>query len=106
MENKWYIGQPIVAIKNSKYGNIKKGQEFTIKGLQKCSCYCCEAFIDVGLLSDIPIGSILRCDSCNISWIRKDNIMWKHEAIFAPLDQDISELTDILKKPIKEFIDK
>jgi hypothetical protein len=107
MSNKWYIGQPIVAIKNAKYGNIKKGQDFIIKGLMSHQCKCKGVLIDVGI-PDIspPIGTYMRCGECGTSEIKNDYIMWKVEKLFAPLDQDISELTDILKEPIKEFIEK
>jgi hypothetical protein len=107
MSNKWYIGQTIVAIKNAKYGNIKKGQEFTIKGLMGSDCNCKGVLIDVGIPDFSPkIGEKTICGDCGIISPKKDYIMWKVERIFAPLDQDISELTDILKEPIKEFIEK
>lgn len=107
MNNKWYIGQPIVAIKNSEFGNIKKNQEFTIKGLMGSTCKCKEVLIDVGI-SDFSceMGSLTICGDCNLTEPKKDYIMWKVETLFAPMDIDISELTDILKEPIKEFIER
>ena len=101
MSNKWYIGQPIVVIKNSSCGNIKKGQEFTIKGLMSF-CKCNDIIIDVGLLTNY---NLIGCDDCN-GEVKSNGILWKSEILFAPLDQDISELTDILKESIKEFIEK
>lgn len=91
----WYIGQPIVAIKDSNCGKIKKGQEFIIKGLMSTFCKCKIMHIDVGLEADM--GRI-QCLTCMTKW--KSRILWKREELFAPLDQDISELTEILENPI------
>jgi hypothetical protein len=102
MENKWYIGKPIVAIKNSKDNVIKKGQEFTIKGVMDSFCGCKDGIIDVGIKANMGTS---RCVRCNKTF-PNNYILWKTERLFAPLDQDISELTDILKEPIKEFIEK
>lgn len=102
MENKWYVGQPIVAIKNSSCGSIKKGQEFKIQGLMGFFCSCKEINIDVGIKA---VMNTSRCERCNKTF-PNNYILWKVERLFAPLDQDISELTDILKEPIKELIEK
>lgn len=88
----WYIGQPILAIKNSRCGNIKKGQEFIIKGLAATMCDCKVIHIDVGLKID---AKRIRCSTCKLAW--NSEILWESEKLFAPLDQDISELTEILK---------
>lgn len=93
----WYIGQPIVAIRNSVYGGIKKGQEFNILGLRSGTCKCYDVEIDVGIL-DTDIADIETCSTCGAENICRDNIMWKDDRLFAPLDQDISELTEILTK--------
>lgn len=97
---KWYIGQPIVCIKTPKYGNFKKGDEFVIKGLRKKYCICSTVLIDIGLLSDIPLGKKMRCYDCGGHTISDDLIMWKCESLFAPLDVNISELTNILESPL------
>lgn len=88
----WYIGQPIVAIKNSECGDFKKGQEFTIKGIRISWCNCGNTNIDIGLISHTGIS---RCGRCQ-SLIQNGGSLWKSEVCFAPLDQDISELTEIL----------
>jgi hypothetical protein len=102
MSHKWYIGQPIVAIKNSNCGRIKKGQEFTIKGLMGSICKCGDVLIDIGLRSDHDGWGCFTCNTFRYS----NNNYWKKERLFAPMDIDISELTDILKEPIKEFIER
>ena len=95
---KWYIGQPIVAIKNSQCGLIKKNQEFIIRNLKKTNCLCCVILIDVGLKSEI--FSEVYCDICNMDATKKTYIIWKSEELFAPLDVNISELTKILSEPL------
>lgn len=92
----WYIGQPVVAIKNSICGNIKKGQEFTIKGLRVCPCNCGRyLMLDVGI-KDYSIAPYEKCGGCGYITPR-DPVYWKSEELFAPLDQDISELIEILE---------
>lgn len=96
---KWYIGQPIVAIKDSKCGKIKKGQEFTILGLKKCDCKCGDhTIIDVGIKKTLtnPESGLQECTRCGFIG-KLDYVQWKNETLFAPLDVDISELTKILK---------
>ena len=44
----WYVGQHIVAIKDSKCGDIKKNQDFIIKGIKLGEC-CGKTLLDVGL---------------------------------------------------------
>lgn len=90
---KWYIGQPIVAIRNHTKGKFKKGDEFTIKGLRTSNCYCPETEIDIGFLKEFNISS---CPSCKKEWVENTNQSWFSEKSFAPLDVDISELTEIL----------
>lgn len=94
----WYIGQPILAIKNSRCGKIKKGQEFIIKGLAATMCDCKVIHIDVGLKTD---ANCIWCYTCKLVW--NSEILWKSEKLFAPLDQDISELIEILenKQPLE-----
>lgn len=88
----WYIGQSIVAIKNSSCGRFKKGDEFVIKSLRSSWCTCLTTQIDVGLIISGPIV----CARCGII-TNSHGVGWKSEVCFAPLDQDISELTEILE---------
>lgn len=90
---KWYIGQPIVAIRNHPQGRFKKGQEFIIKGLRASNCNCEETEIDIGL---IKLYRISTCSFCNKDWTENTNSHFFSEKNFAPLDVDISELTELL----------
>ena len=83
---KWYIGQPIVAIKNHRHGRFKKGQEFIIMGLTQKQC--CDKII----LIDIGVGITTHCSTCGSS----SGFAGYSSNLFAPLDVDISELTEIL----------
>jgi len=90
----WYIGQPIVAIANHSQGMFKKGDEFVINALRKKDCGCKDLFIDIGHREGY-IGNV-RCHLCNRIAESGTNINWYTEICFAPLDTDISELTEIL----------
>lgn len=94
----WYIGQPIVAIRSHSRKFFTKGQEFTIKALKAGCCAACKVDIDIGLKYD---GDGTHCPDCGA--IEHTDINWFNEICFAPLDFDISELTKILKEPIKEY---
>lgn len=94
----WYIGQPIVAIRNHSQGIFKKGDEFTIKGLKQG---CCSIRIDIGITYNLQkFCNLTKCGICNKITIDSDNKFWFSETCFAPLDINISELTDILKEPV------
>lgn len=94
----WYIGQPIVAIKNSKCGKIKKGDEFIIHGLQTM-CKCTPIGIDVNI-KYFGKNKKYKCTKCGNTFYL-NNKLWKNSNLFAPLDVDISELTNILSEPSK-----
>ena len=96
---KWYIGQEIVCIKTHSKGIVKKGESYFIKGLQKANCTCGYIEIDVG----IQKFSHQYCKRCGFRKPEPTLIFWFNESLFAPLDFDISELTDILEQP-KEII--
>jgi len=95
----WYIGQPIVAIVSHNQGKFKKGDEFTIKGLRGSFCKCGGVEINVGIIGK---EGIENCTTCNIQRDSADSYHWFSEKRFAPLDVNISELTEILSEPIKE----
>lgn len=96
---KWYIGQEIVCIKTHSEGVVLKGQVYTIKDIkQVCQC---GVLLDVGIrINSDLIGKIVKCRHC-YSVYYKDNAHWILETLFAPLDFDISELTELLKEPIE-----
>lgn len=88
----WRIGQPIVAIKNHSQGRFKKGDEFIIKGLRTSSCFCpSKVLIDVGL------PTITGRSGCKCGFWEVSKIVWFNSTSFAPLDANISELTEILE---------
>lgn len=87
----WYIGQDIVCIKTSSDGVVVKNKVYTICRLRNSCCKCNDIEIDVGLRSDKQFISCIACGTWMIP--SKDGINWKSDALFAPLDQDISELT-------------
>jgi hypothetical protein len=90
---KWYIGQPIVAIRNQKQNVFKKGQEFKIKALRQSDC-CSHILIHIG----IDASNVFSKMCCSICGRLRDTDSFYSERNFAPLDQDISELTEILTK--------
>ena len=101
MENhRWYIGMPIVAVRNHSKGRFKKGDEFVVKGIKQG---CCSLLLDIGIKLDGE-GIRWRCTCCNAAWETKDLTGWYSERNFLPLDFDISELTKILEEPIQEKI--
>lgn len=85
----WYIGQPIVSIGDHSQGLFKKGQEFTISGLRLCGCGAVKMFIGITTHYD---EAICKCGRLRI------NDSYFDETRFAALDQDISELTEILEQ--------
>lgn len=93
---KWYIGQPIVAIKNHPQGVFKKGDEFVIKGLRESICRCKEIDIDIDIGLYDETANAVQCDACGYFSLTSNKTWWFSESRFAPLDTDISELTEIL----------
>jgi len=99
---KWYIGQPIVAIRNSKSGDVVKGKDYVIKAIITPECNCKELGFDIGIKSN-SIKSV--CADCGLSFFNLSGFLYKGETMFAPLDQDISELTEILKQPLTKTLE-
>ena len=95
----WYIGQEIVAIQSHQQGVFKRGQSFKIIGLMKCACKCNVVWINIGL--SLPNDG-WRCGKCGVEGYYRSLHAWPSENFFAPLDQDISELTEILEQPTKQ----
>lgn len=89
----WYIGQPIVAIRDHSTGAFKKGAEFIIKGLKQGKCTDCSVMIDVGIIGHCKNSICLNCNNISLG----DYSWWFNYTNFAPLDVNISELTEILK---------
>lgn len=92
----WYIGQPIVAIRSHSLGQFKKGQEFKIVGLESSPCSCTgNILINIGV--KYPT-SYCECIYCGALSTNPYPYVWYCEYSFAPLDQDISELTEVLNQ--------
>jgi len=60
MENKFYVGQEVVAIKDHPQGDFKKGQEFIIQGIRRQPC-CGDILIDIGVKIDYDK---MKCSVC------------------------------------------
>ncbi len=91
----WYIGQEIVAIRTHSQRLIIRGRTYKIKQLQITPCKCNNVDIDVGIPH--TYNGIVECNMCGIKYSSNGHT-WIDERNFAPLDQDISELTEILEK--------
>ncbi len=98
----WYIGQPIVAIKNHSYGMFKIGQEFEIKQLKLNPCRCGDrhVLIHVGINYQNRFGVYRdECANCKSKGpATTDPTTFFHERCFAPLDIDLSEIHEALKQ--------
>ena len=94
----WYIGQEIVAIRNHPQRYFKKGNTFKIVGLQQGVCGCAGVDINIGFGGNT--WKMQYCNKCGQTYDTNSTIIWFGEKNFAPLDQDISELTEILEQPI------
>lgn len=97
MSVKWYIGQPIVAIRTHSQGVFSKGEEFIIEQLKLSNCSCKDISISIGIISNT---SSYICKSCGDTWEDTSHGRFFSENNFAPLDTDISELTEILEKEL------
>lgn len=87
----WYIGQPIVAIKNHSRKHYVKGKEEKITGLAEG----CEHY---PILLGIGRNDTTYCEHCG----KRFNATAQYDArSFEPLDINISELTDILSQPVE-----
>ena len=97
----WYIGQEVVCVRTHPDKVVVRGKTYPIKGLKQSACRCKNINIDVGIRANHAIYSeYSRCNVCNDVELVGD-IFWLHENRFAPLDQDISELTAILEEVVK-----
>lgn len=90
----WYIGQDIVCINAKGTKDIKEGNIYTIKGLRKG---CCNIQIDVGVNHEKY--DVLRCIHCNRK-TKHDDINWKSEYRFAPLEYDQQAIEELLENTL------
>lgn len=97
----FYVGQRVVAVRDSNCGKIKKGQRFIIADMIPAYCSCREWLVDVGLVGNSPR---CMCYSCYSTMIWKDNTHWKNAAIFAPIDERTVSIPESLKEQAEEMI--
>jgi len=78
MEEYFYIGQKVVAIKDHSLGDYKIGDEFTILDMKTFCCY-------VGInFEKLSIPCITHCPDCNIHHNNLDGFYYDQKN-FAPL---------------------
>ena len=80
---------------SSEQNYLRKGQEFIIHGIKKSFCGCSNILINIGISTN---HTHIRCTYCGK---RELNDSYYSENCFAPLDQDISQLTEILNQKEK-----
>lgn len=95
----WYIGQDIVAIDTHPNKIFKKGDVFTIKGLQIQFCKCKYVVINVGKIANF---TQYICTRCNCSRPQTDSVYWFDEHMFAPLDSFVNqeELEEVINQVV------
>lgn len=100
MESRFYIGQDVVCIRSHSEGRVKEGEVFVIRGLMASPCKCGVLVLDVGINSNG--NERYKCVYCGDIVKKHPNVFWFGNALFKPLDElaDISELTEVLEKPI------
>jgi hypothetical protein len=100
-ENRFYIGQDVVALKDMCSGYVIDGSVYPIKGLRATFCRCATVLLDVGANGN---SDTISCPRCNVTIKNSENIWWLHCDNFAPLDSlcNIEELTEVLTEPLFE----
>lgn len=86
----FYVGQRVVCVKDNSSKSIKKGQEFSVLGLNQFSCGCWS--IDIGIKSESPRTG---CGEHGLHQTAKCNngIKWFHVKLFAPIEQTFQPIT-------------
>ena len=82
--NKFYIGQKIVAIKDHSQGVFKKGDEFTVLGIDNC----CGEYLYINIY---VYGTICECN------YERDGAGFNSE-LFAPVELSTTTFEYIIKK--------
>ncbi len=90
----WHVGQPIVAIVDGPA--FKTGDEFTVLGVKTQGC-CYKGY---ALLIEIKNNTQGWDGTCCTQCGKDLGGFWFVERCFMPIDQNISELTNILAEPI------
>lgn len=97
------VGQKIVALKTDNAptvtGGVVEGSIYTAIRTRPASCPCVAFLVDVGATVTYPDGSqfgLITCETCGKRDIPIMETRWYGNPRFAPIEFDISELTNIL----------
>lgn len=94
-QQKFYVGQKVVCVKDHSHGFIKRGQVFTVTGIN----YCCEFNVEINHCSG-RIGH--RCTKCSAT-ISSSTY---GQQLFAPYDPPAIEIpAELLEVDVKDGID-
>ena len=95
--SRFRIGQKVVALK-STFSGLVEGRIYTIL---KIMSFCCgDPAVDIGIKR---VGNLeIECLECGK--IRKYNVWWHHEDLFAPLEEDGTTKELVKEIEVEEFI--
>jgi len=85
----FYIGQQVVAVRNGRNGQVKKGEIKTVLDLVQCICGSWK--IDVGLM--VVRGTGTMCLDCNNNAINTDYRMLCSVDLFAPINETFQPIS-------------
>lgn len=84
----FYVGQRVVAVRDSISGKWKKGDEFTVRGLLP---YCHGNAIDIGFKKPYLTGT--KCEHCSQRVNPPDAIDWCKAKCFAPITSTFQNIS-------------
>lgn len=82
---KFYVGQRVVALRDSIYGWFKKDSVYEIKAIRKC----CIWMISIGAINQITEV----CSGCNKVIGVVGSQAWHTETFFAPIHENFQAIT-------------
>lgn len=100
----FYPDQKVICIKTHSQSNINgviKGKVFIVEACKKSDCKCAEYTIDIGLESNDERSTVSRCRICK-THVFNDGIWWLNAALFAPLSDMQTELSETTVESILE----
>lgn len=93
MEQPFYVGQRVIALKDSVYGYFKKGTIYKVFGIEKA---CCVWAINIGKTVK---SKIFACSMCDKTIARYGDKAVHNVINFAPIQETYSDATnEILEK--------
>lgn len=101
-KSRFYVGQKVVAVRDSKDGTVKKGAIYTIGYISECP-KCKVLCVDIGIKDECDE---MECCYCGCVW--EEKIWLKRASYFAPIQtRDISiENSAELIRDLKESLTK